>query len=105
MYMILFSTTLSFLGNILKILVKGKKVLYFLDHKIHLGFRGGKYEKKFEAKNVIKYLITDDIIVHQCKCKQNSATLTTIIFPKWRSGAAGDGGSASYSPKNTIVVK
>ena len=31
---------------------------YFSDHKMHLGFRGGKEGKIFEAKNVVKYLIT-----------------------------------------------
>ena len=31
---------------------------YFSDRKMHLGFRGGKQEKKIEAKNVVKYLIT-----------------------------------------------
>ena len=31
---------------------------YFADHKAHLGFRGGNRKKNFEAKNVVKYLIT-----------------------------------------------
>ena len=35
-----------------------KQLPYFLDHKMHLGFRGEKWEKIFEAKNVVKYLIT-----------------------------------------------
>ena len=35
-----------------------KDLPYFLDHKTHLGFRGGKEEKIFEAKSVVKYLIT-----------------------------------------------
>ena len=26
------------------------------DHKTHLGFRGGKYEKNFEAENVVLLL-------------------------------------------------